>query len=61
MKTVNNKHNEFVKSLRNIMKTENKKRDEPQRNSDDEKTQRLQEFLETKFEELFGPKDTNDD
>lgn len=65
MRTVNDKHSAFVKSLRNIMKIEDKKRADPlQRNSDkenDEETQRLQELLEAKFDELFGPIDTNDD
>ena len=61
---MNNKHNEFAESLRNIMRTEEKKQSETQRKSDeeyDEETQSLQEFLETKFDELFGPIDDNDD
>lgn len=64
MRSVNNKHNEFAESLRNIMRTEEKKQSETQRKSDeeyDEETQSLQEFLETKFDELFGPIDDNDD
>lgn len=64
MRSVNNKHNEFAESLRNIMRTEGKKQSETQRKSDeeyDEETQSLQEFLEAKFDELFGPIDDNDD
>ena len=61
---MNNKHNEFAESLRNIMRTEEKKQSETQRKRDeeyDEETQSLQEFLEAKFDELFGPIDDNDD
>ncbi len=61
---MNNKHNEFAESLRNIMRTEEKKQSETQRKRDeeyDEETQSLQEILEAKFEELFGPIDDNDD
>lgn len=64
MRSVNNKHNEFAKSLRNIMRTEEKKQSETQRKSDeeyDEETQSLQEILKSKFDELFGPIDDNDD
>lgn len=64
MGSVNNKHNEFAESLRNIMRTEEKKQSETQRKRDeeyDEETQSLQEILEAKFEELFGPIDDNDD
>lgn len=64
MRSVNNKHNEFAESLRNIMRTEEKKQSETQRKRDeeyDEETQSLQEILEAKFEELFGPIDDNDD
>lgn len=64
MRSVNNKHNEFAESLRNIMRTEEKKQSETQRKRDeeyDEETQSLQEFLEAKFDELFGPIDDNDD
>ena len=63
MRSVNNKHNEFAESLRNIMRTEEKKQLETQRKSDeeyDEETQSLQEFLEATFDELFGPIDDND-
>lgn len=64
MRSVNNKHNKFAESLRNIMRTEEKKQSETQRKSDeeyDEETQSLQELLEAKFDELFGPIDDNDD
>lgn len=64
MKSVNNKHNAFAESLRNIMRTEEKKLPEPQKKSDedyDEETRSLQELLEAKFDEFFGPKDDNDD
>lgn len=64
MRSVNNKHNEFAESLRNIMRTEEKKQSETQRKSDeeyDEETQSLQELLEAKFDELFAPIDDNDD
>lgn len=64
MKSVINKHNEFAESLRNIMRTEEEKQSKPQRNNDeeyDEETQSLQELLEAKFDELFGPIDDNDD
>ena len=60
MRSVNNKHNEFAESLRNIMRTEEKKQSETQRKSDeeyDEETQSLQELLEAKFDELFGTAD----
>lgn len=60
---MNNKHNEFAESLRNIMRTEEKKQSETQRKSDeeyDEETQSLQE-LWAKIEELFAPIDDNDD
>lgn len=67
MRSVNNKHNEFAESLRNIMRTEEKKQSETQRKSDeeydeeyDEETQSLQE-LWRKIEELFAPIDDNDD
>lgn len=63
MKSVINKHNEFAETLRNIMRTEEEKRPKPQRKDDedyDEETQSLQEFLEAKFCELFGPIDDND-
>lgn len=50
------------------MRTEEKKQSETQRKSDeecgeeyDEETQSLQELLEAKFDELFGPIDDNDD
>lgn len=46
------------------MRTEEKKQSETQRKSDeeyDEETQSLQELLEAKFYELFGPIDDNDD
>lgn len=61
---MNNKHNEFAESLRNIMRTEEKKQPETQKKSDedyDEETRSLQEFLEAKFVELFDPIDDNDD
>lgn len=61
---MNNKHNEFAESLRNIMRTEEKKQPEQQKKSDedyDEETRSLQELLEAKFDELFGPIDDNDD
>lgn len=64
MKSVNNKHNEFAESLRNIMRTEEKPRPEPKKNSNedyDEETQSIQELLEAKFDELFGTTDDNDD
>lgn len=64
---MNNKHNEFAESLRNIMRTEEKKQLETQRKSDeeydeeyDEETQSLQELF-AKLEELFAPIDDNDD
>ena len=46
------------------MRTEEKKQPEPQKKSDedyDEETRSLQELLEAKFDELFGPIDDNDD
>ena len=64
MKAVNNKHNEFAESLRNIMRTEEKPRIEPKKkgNEDyDEETQSLQELLEAKFDELFESIDSDDD
>lgn len=64
MKTVNNRHNEFVESLRNIMRDKEKKKNEPanKRKQDyDEETQRIQKLLEEKFDELFGTVDSDAD
>ena len=64
VKTVNNKHNEFVESLRSIMRDKEKNRIEPaKKNEEDcaEDVQSLQEVLEAKFNELFGSDDGNDD
>lgn len=49
----NNKHNEFVESLRSVMRNEEQKQ---RRNTGEygEKSQSLQELLEVKFDELFG-------
>lgn len=64
MKTMNNKHNEFVESLRSIMRDKERKKIEPAKKSEEdcnEDTQSLQEVLEAKFDELFGPIDGDDD
>lgn len=58
------KHREFAETMRNIMrnKESKQKRTEP-KNVDydlDEETRSLQEMLETKFDELFGPKEADD-
>lgn len=61
---MNNKHNEFAESLRNIMRTEEKKQPKPAKKNDedyDEDTQSLQELLEAKFDELFEPIDSDGD
>lgn len=61
---MNNKHNEFAEFLRNIMRDKEKKKIEPEKKSEedyDEDTQSLQELLEAKFDELFGPIDSDDD
>ena len=64
MKTMNNKHNEFVESLRSIMKDTEKKKNVPAKKSEEdcnEDTQSLQEVLEAKFDELFGLIDGDND
>ena len=61
---MNNKHNEFAESLRNIMKDKERKKTEPAKMDKvdyDEDTQNLQKLLESKFDELFGTIDSNDD
>lgn len=59
-----NKHEEFVESLRNIMRNEEKRRREnSQKRCDenlDEDSRSLQEMLEAKFDELFGSVDDDD-
>lgn len=57
---VNNKRKEFAESLRNIMREdENGKINKSQKPVEDidEETRSLQELLEEKFNELFGPLD----
>lgn len=64
MKTVNNKHNEFVESLRSIMRDKEKNRIEPAKKNEEDRAediQSIQEVLEAKYEELFGPIDDDDD
>lgn len=64
MRTMNNKHNEFVESLRSIMRDKERKKIEPAKKSEEDRnedTQSLQEVLEAKFDELFGPIDGDDD
>ena len=64
VRTMNNKHNEFVESLRNIMREKEKKKTVPAKKRDEEyneDTQSLQEVLEAKFDELFGPIDGDND
>lgn len=60
-----NKHKEFAESLRNIMRNEEKKRrviNQERRNENlDEESLSLQEMLEEKYNELFGPLDDDDD
>lgn len=57
---MNNKRKEFAESLRNIMREdENGKINKSQKPVEDidEETRSLQELLEEKFNELFGPLD----
>lgn len=61
---MDNRHNEFVESLRNIMRNREEKQTEPRDKSKeehDEDAQTLQELLEAKFDELFGPVDDDED
>ena len=61
---MNNKHNEFVESLRNIMREKEKEKTVPAKKRDEEYNediQSLQEVLEAKFDELFGPIDGDND
>ena len=59
-----NKHMEFAEAMRNIMrnKEEEEKKSNPKSADDDldEKTRSLQEMLEAKFDELFGPIEDED-
>lgn len=59
------KHKEFAETMRNIMRNNvnNLKRAEPNSSGDylDEETRSLQELLEAKFDELFGPKEDGDE
>ena len=59
---MSNRHNEFVDSLRNILKREEKMNTKKANNNKDydEDARNLQELLETKFDELFGPADNVD-
>lgn len=55
-----NKHKEFAEAMRNIMRNDEENRmKSDQRNEDnlDESSRSLQEILEQKFDELFGPID----
>lgn len=58
------KHKEFAEAMRNIMRNnETEQRKTEPRNGDeetDEETRSLQELLEAKFSELFGPIEDDD-
>ena len=60
-----NTHQVFTQSLRNIMQNEEKRlRETDQKRGDegiDEDNLLLQEMLEAKFDELFGPVDEDDE
>lgn len=64
MELMSNKHTEFAESLRNIIRKEEKKRSRSMSKSNeeniDEDIRSLQEMLEAKFDELFGPVDSDD-
>ena len=55
------KHKEFAEAMRNIMRNEEKSHEEDDHlcvdDDLDEESRSLQELLEQKFEELFGPID----
>lgn len=64
VRSVNNKHNEFAESLRNIMRDKENKKNEPAKKSEEDydgDTESLQKLLEAKFDELFGPIDSGTD
>lgn len=59
-----NKHKEFAESMRNIMRNDEKNRMENNQRRDDnldEDSRSLQEILEQKFDELFGPIDDEEE
>lgn len=59
-----NKHKEFAESMRNIMRNDEKNRKENNQRRDDnldEDSRSLQEILEQKFDELFGPIDDEEE
>ena len=59
-----NKHKEFAESMRNIMRNDEKNRKENNHRRDDnldEDSRSLQEILEQKFDELFGPIDDEEE
>ena len=62
MRSVNNKHNEFAESLRNIMRSQEKKKVKTTRKNYEkygDETRSLQELLEAKYDELFGTVDND--
>lgn len=59
-----NKHKEFAESMRSIMRNDEKNRKENNQRRDDnldEDSRSLQEILEQKFDELFGPIDDEEE
>lgn len=58
------KHKEFAEAMRNIMRSNEaeQKKTEPKHVDEetDEETRSLQELLEAKFDELFGPIEDDD-
>lgn len=59
-----NKHKEFAESMRNIMRNDEKNRKENNQRREDnlnEDSRSLQEILEQKFDELFGPIDDEEE
>lgn len=59
------KHKEFAEAMRNIMRNNEaeQKKTEPKNVGEetDEETRSLQELLEAKFDELFGPIEDDDE
>ena len=60
-----NKHKEFAKSMRNIMRNGEKNRNENNQKRSDDRLNAggcsLEEMLEAKYEELFGPLDDEEE
>lgn len=55
------KHKEFAEAMRSIMRNNEAEQKKTEPKSVDEETRTLQELLEAKFDELFGPIDDDDE